>query len=60
MRKLGIEMWLVRMVMAIYATTQVRLTGGLRDDFPVKVGVLQGSVLSPLLLIIVVKALSQD
>jgi len=51
MRKLGIEEWLVRVVMAMYegVTTQVRVSGGLSEEVSVNDGVHQGSVLSPLL-----------
>ena len=40
------------------ATTAVKLSNGVSEEFEVKVGVHQGSVLSPLLFIIVMEALS--
>ena len=43
--------WLIRTVMALYteAFTVVRTDAGLSESFEVKVGLPQGSVLSPLL-----------
>ena len=40
--------------------SRVQVGEGLNDDFEVKVGVHQGSVLSPLLFIIVFEALSRE
>ena len=51
------EEWLVKVIMAMYA---VKLGEGESEAFAVKVGVHQGSVLSPLLCIIVLEALSRD
>ena len=61
MRKLGIEEWMVRVVMKMYenARTQVRVNRELSAEFSVNVGVHQGSVLSPLLFIMVLEALFQ-
>jgi hypothetical protein len=52
LQKLGIEEWLVSTVMAMYeeVETVVRTAEGDGGSFPVKVGLHQGSVLSPLLL----------
>jgi len=62
MRKLGVEEWLVRLVQSMYANvrSRVRVGDGYSDEFSVLVGVHQGSVLSPLLFIIVLEALSRQ
>ena len=62
MRKLGVEEWLIRTVQSMYedARSRVRVGDDYSDEFEVKVGVHQGSVLSPLLFIIVLEALSQE
>ena len=62
MRKLGVEEWVIRLVQAMYlnARSRVRVGNGLSDEFFVMVGVHQGSVLSPLLFIIVLEALSLE
>ena len=48
--KLGVDEWPIRTVMALYteACTVVRTDAGLSESFEVKVGLHQGSVLSPL------------
>ena len=62
LRKLGVEEWIVRLVQGMYANARshVRVGEGYSEEFEVKVGVHQGSVLSPLLFIIVPEALSQE
>ena len=60
LRKLGVEEWIVRLVQGLYANARscARVGEGYSEEFEVKVGVHQGSVLSPLLFIIVLDALS--
>ena len=62
MRKLGIDEWLVRLVQSMYkdVRSRVRVGNGYSEEFGVGVGVHQGSVLSPLLFIIVLEALSRE
>ena len=54
--------WVVRLVQGMYsnARSRVRVDEGYSEEFEVKVGVYQGSVLSPLLFIIVLEALSRE
>ena len=61
MRKLGIER-LVRLVQSMYkdVRSRVRVSDGYSEEFGVGVGVHQGSVLSPLLFIIVLEALPRE
>ena len=60
LRKLGVEQWIVGLVQGMYANARshVHVCEGYSEEFEVKVGVHQGSVLSPLLFIIVLEALS--
>ena len=62
LRKLGVDEWIVHLVQGIYsnARSRVRVGEGYSEEFEVKVGVHQGSVLSPLLFIIVLEALSRE
>ena len=62
MRKLGIDEWLVRLVQSMYkdVRSRVRVGDGYSEEFGVGVGIHQGSVLSPLLFIIVLEALSRE
>ena len=54
------EKWIVRLVQGMYANacSCVRDGEGYSEEFEVKVDVHQGSVLCPLLLIVVLEALS--
>ena len=62
LRYLGVDEWIVSVIRAMYedATTKVRLNGKESNAFSVRVGVHQGSVLSPLMFIIVLEALSRE
>ena len=61
LRKEGVDEWLVKAVMYTYfdAKTAIKVGDGVSDEFSVKVGVHQGSVLSPLLFIIVMQAVAK-
>ena len=62
LRKLGVDEWLIRTVMALYteACTVVRTDAGLSESFEVKVDLHQGSVLSPLLFAAVIDVVSSE
>ena len=54
--------WLIRTVMALYteACTVVKTDAGLSENFEVKVGLHQGSVLSPLLFAVVMDVVTSE
>ena len=62
MRKRGIPEVIVRAVMSLYegAKTRVRIGLELSEEFEVKVGVHQGSVLSPLVFVIMVNVVMKN
>ena len=62
LRKLGMDEWLIHTFMALYteACTVVRTDVGLSESFEVKVGLHQGSVLSPLLFAAVMDVVSSE
>ena len=62
LRKVGVEEWVVRVVQAMYhdARSRVRVNDSYSNSLDVKVGVHQGSVLSPLLFVIVLEAISRE
>ena len=62
MHKLDIENWLASVAQAMYtkARSPVQVNGTHSEEFVVKVGVHKGSVLSPLLFIMVLEALPHE
>ena len=62
MQKLGIYEWLVRLIQSMYkeVRSRVRVGSGYIEEFGVNVGVHQDSVISLLLFIIVLEALSRE
>ena len=61
LRELIVDDWLIKVIMSMNknARSLVRVNGKLGEEFEVKVGVHQGSVLSPILFAIVLEALSR-
>ena len=61
-RKLCVEEWLFNVVQSMYrnARNRVRVNGSFSDDFLVQVGLRRGSVLSPLLSIIMLETISRE
>ena len=57
LRRQGVPERLIRLVMILYngSRSRVRVAGGLSDEFEIGVGVHQGSVLSPLLFILIME-----
>ena len=62
MHKLGIDESMVRLVQSMFTEvrSRVRVGNGYSEEFGVAIGAHQGSVLSPLLFIIVLEALSRE
>jgi len=62
MRKLGVEEWLVSAVMSMNSGAKpvVRTVYGNSKGYEVKVGIHQGSALSPPLFLIVMEAISRE
>ena len=62
LRKLGVEEWIVQLVQGMYTNEGSCILVGkdFTQEFEVKVGVHQGSILSPLFFIIVLETLSRE
>ena len=62
LRKLCVDEWLIRTVMALYteACTVVRTDAGLSESFELNVGLHQGLVLNPLLFAVVMDVVSSE
>ena len=62
LRRLGVDKWIFQLGQAMYhnASSKVCIENCFSDSFCLNVGVHQGSVLSPLLFILVLEALPQE
>ena len=62
LRVVGVPEWLVKVMQAMYGgvRSRTRVISSFSEEFEVKVGVHQGSLLSPVLFIIVLEALSRE
>ena len=62
LRHVGVEEWMVNVIKSMYdgVTTAVKRNGEESESFEVKVGVHQGSVLSPILFNIVMQAIADN
>ena len=62
LRKVDVEEWLINTIKCMYDNSKsaVSVNGTVGEPFDVKVGVHQGTVLSPRLFIIVMEALSRE
>ena len=60
--RVGVPAWLAKIVQAVYvgARRRTRLNSSFSEEFEVKVGVHQGSVLSRRLFIIILEAISRE
>ena len=62
LRSVGVEEWSIRVIQGMYtnARSRIRVNGQYSEEFGLAVGVHLGSVLSPLLFILVLEALSRE
>ena len=62
LRRAGVDEWIIRVIKSMYegVTTSVKMNGKESENFEVKVGVHQGSVLSPILFNIVMQVIADN
>ena len=62
LRKLEVDEWAIHLVKAMYSNVQssVQVKGSSSEPFKITVGACQGSLLSPLLFVIVMEAISKE